>query len=89
MSKLAVCFTTLCMLAAPAMASPEAAVATQVDKSDAPARKPASADELAQYAARERVADKQEKYEGGRGRYIEATTLIIILLVVILVLIIL
>ena len=86
MSKLAVCFATLCMLAGPAVATPTQPAA-QVEKG--PARKPASDAELEQYAARERVAEKLEKFEGGRGRGIEAGTLIVILLVVIIVLLIL
>jgi hypothetical protein len=84
MSKLAVCFTTLCMLAGPALATPQDAPAI-VEKT--PLRKPASPTELDQYKAREQVAQKLEKFEGGRGRGIEATTLVIILLIVILVLI--
>jgi hypothetical protein len=85
-SKLALGFVTLCMLAAPAAAAPAAPPrAAQTDR--APARAPASAGELDQYAQRERAAEPLQKFEGGRGRYIEASTLIIILLVVILVVI--
>jgi hypothetical protein len=86
MSKLSVCFTTLCMLAGPALATPQEPAAI-VEK--APVRKPASPSELDQYKAREQVAQKLEKFEGGRGRGIEAGTLIIILLIVIIVLIVL
>jgi hypothetical protein len=87
MSKLTVCFATLCMLAAPAAATPEAPAPAQVDK--APARRAASSDELQQYAMREQAAQKLEKFEGGRGRGAETGTIIIILLVVIIVLIVL
>jgi hypothetical protein len=86
MSKLTVCFTTLCMLAAPALATPQQPAAI-VEKS--PVRKPASPAELDQYKAREQVAQKIEKFEGGRGRGIEAGTLVVILLIVIIVLIVL
>jgi hypothetical protein len=84
MSKLAVCFTTLCLLAGPALATPQQPTAI-VEKSPAP--RPVSPTELDQYKAREQVAQKLEKFEGGRSRGIEAGTLIIILLIVILVLI--
>jgi hypothetical protein len=86
MSKLTVCFTALCMLAGPALATP-APVPAQVEK--APGRKPATPTELEQYAAREAVAEKLEKFEGGRGRGIEMGTLVVILLVVIIVLLVL
>jgi hypothetical protein len=86
MRKLSVCFTTLCLLAAPALATP-VHPAAQVER--APVRTPASGAELEQYAARERVAEKAEKFEGGRGRGVETGTLIVILLVVIIVLLIL
>jgi len=85
MSRLTVCFATLCMLASPALATPTQP-AVQVEKG--PMRKPLSDGELEQYAARERVAEKLEKFEGGRGRGIEAGTLVVILLVVIIVLLI-
>jgi len=85
-SKLALCFAMLCALAAPAAAAPAAPErVTQTDR--APARTPASAGELDHYAQRERAAGSLQKFEGGRGRYVEATTIIIVLLVVILVLI--
>jgi hypothetical protein len=90
-SKLALCFVMLCALAAPAAAAPAVAAPAQpghVTRTDqAPARAPASAGELDRYAQRERAAEQQQRFEGGRGRQIEATTLIIILLVVILVVI--
>jgi hypothetical protein len=86
MSKLSVCFTTLCMLAGPALATPQAPTAI-VEKGQGP--KPASPAELDQYKAREQVAHKLEKFEGGRGRGIEAGTLVVILLIVIIVLIVL
>src|SRR5262245_52111520 len=54
MRKLTVCFATLCMLAAPAMATPKP-VPAQTQK--VPVKKPASADELQGYAMRERVAE--------------------------------
>ena len=86
MSRLTVCFTTLCMLAGPALATPQEPAAI-VEKS--PVRKPASPSELDQYKAREQVAQKLENFEGGRGRGIEVGTLIVILLIVIIVLLIL
>jgi hypothetical protein len=87
-SKLTLCFAMLCVLAAPAAATPaEPERVTQTDQ--ASARAPASAGELDQYAQRERGAEQLQKFEGGRGRYIEATTLVIVLLVVILVILIL
>jgi hypothetical protein len=84
MRKLAICFATFCMLAAPVAADPK-----QQDHAAEHViiRKPASGDELAGYAQRERVAEKLQKFEGGRGMYIEATTLVIILLIIILILI--
>jgi hypothetical protein len=85
MSKLTVCFATLCMLAGPAAATPSQPAA-QVEKG--PSRTPASNAELEQYAQRERVAEKLEKFEGGRGRSIEIGTLLLILLIVLLILII-
>ena len=89
-SKLALCLAMLCALAAPAVSAPVAAPAepervTHTDR--APARTPATAGELDEYAQRERTAEQQKKFEGGRGRGVEATTVIIVLLVVILVLI--
>jgi hypothetical protein len=73
------------MLAGPSLATPQQPAAI-VEKS--PMRKPASPVELDQYKAREQKAQPQlEKFEGGRGRGIEATTLVLILLIVILVLI--
>jgi hypothetical protein len=86
MSRLTVCFTTLCMLAGPALATPQEPAAI-VEKS--PLKKPASPTELDQYKAREQLAQNLEKFEGGRGRGIEVTTLLLILLIVLLVLIIL
>jgi len=89
MSKLAVSLVTLCMLAGPALATPVASPAqapAQVEK--VPVRTPASAADLDQYAARERVAEKLAHFEGGRGRGIEAGTLIVILLLVIIVILI-
>lgn len=89
-SKLIVSFATLCMAVSPVAGAPaESERAAETEPADSPARRPASAEDLDQYAERERAAEKLASYEGGRGRYIEATTLIIILLVVILVLIIL
>ena len=88
MSKLTVCFATLCMLAGPVAATPAQPAAPSAHAEKGPARKPASDAELERYAARERVAEKLEKFEGGRGRGVEAGTLIVILLVVIIVLLI-
>jgi hypothetical protein len=89
MSKLSVCFVTLCMLAGPAAATPASSAPpapAQVEKG--PARTPASNAELEQYAARERVAEKLEKFEGGRGRGVQMGTVIVILLLVIIILLI-
>lgn len=86
MRKLSVCFVTLCMLAAPVLATPQQPAAAQVEKS--PVKKPASSVELEQYAARERVAEKLEKFEGGRGRGVQMGTVIVILLLVIIILLI-
>jgi hypothetical protein len=83
-----VCFATLCLLGSPAVAAP-ATPDRMAQTEPGQAHKPASTDELDRYAQRERSAEKLEKFEGGRGRYIEASTLIIVLLVVILVMIIL
>jgi len=47
---------------------------------------PASPDELAGYAQRERTADKQQKFEGGRIHNDTLITVILVLVVVILVL---
>ena len=87
--QLSVCFATLCMLAGPALATPVQSTApAPAQIATAPVRTPASSAELEQYAARERVAEKVEKFEGGRGRGIEAGTLIVILLLVIIVILI-
>lgn len=89
MSKLAISFVTLCMLAGPALATPVAAPAqppAHVEK--VPARTPASAADLDRYAARERAAEKLAHFEGGRGRGIETGTLILILLLVIIIILI-
>jgi hypothetical protein len=87
MRKLSVCFATLCMLAGPVLATPQQPAAAQVENS--PVRTPASSAELDQYAARERVAEKLEKFEGGRGRGVQMGTVIVILLLVIIILLIL
>jgi hypothetical protein len=88
-SKLIVSFATLCMVAAPmAVAQADSARPAQVESSTRPVRKPASAEDLEQYAQREKAAEKLEKFEGGRGRSVELTTIILVLLIVILVLII-
>ena len=91
--QLSVCFATLCMLAGPALATPvqpapasQPAAPAQVTK--APVRTPASSAELEQYAARERVAEKVATFEGGRGRGIEAGSLVVILLLVIIIILI-
>jgi len=81
MSKLTVCFATLCMLASPAGATPQSD--RQVEVQAGPT--PASADELAGYAQRERTAQKQEKFEGGRVHNDTLITVILILVIVILV----
>lgn len=86
MTKLGVCFTALCMLAGPALATPQQPVAAQVEKG--PVKTPASSAELEQYAARERVAEKLERFEGGRGRGVQMGTVVIILLLVIIILLI-
>jgi hypothetical protein len=86
MSKLTVCFAALCMLAAPALGSPIRPHSAEVQP--APTRKPASPEELEQYKMRERLAEKLEKFEGGRGRGMATGTLIVILLVVIIILLI-
>ena len=75
------------MLAGPVLATPQQPAAVQVEKS--PVRQPASSAELEQYAARERVAEKLEKFEGGRGRGVQMGTVIVILLLVIIILLIL
>jgi hypothetical protein len=84
MRKLIVCVVTLCMLATPVLAAPAKAVAAQVDKG--PARTPASDSELEQYAQREKLAEKLEKFQGGRMHNSELVTIILILVIVILIL---
>jgi hypothetical protein len=84
---LTVCFALLCSLAAPALAAPGEPDRT-AEHSTTPARKAASKAELDRYAQREQASDKQQKFEGGRGQYIEVTTLLIIVLVVLLIVII-
>jgi len=81
---LVICFAMLCSLAAPAAAEP-----AQTDRTaeHTTTTRPASPNELASYAQRERAAQQQLKFKGGRGGQIEVTTLIIILLFVILIVI--
>lgn len=81
---LVVCFAILCSLAAPAAAEPQERDRTAEHTTT---RKPASANELADYAQRERAAKQQRAWKGGRGGQIEVTTLILILLLVILIVI--
>jgi hypothetical protein len=88
-STLSICFALLCLLSPPVAADPPARSDAVVQKQAPPVRRAANADELARYAQREKAATKQAKFEGGRGYYIEASTVIIILLVVILVIILL
>jgi hypothetical protein len=89
MSKLAVCFTTLCMLATPALAESQSTRTPSAQVETGPAKTPASSAQLDQYAQREQLAEKLEKFEGGRGRGVETGTLIVILLLVIIILIVL
>ena len=84
MSKLTVCFITLCMLASPVLATPERPIAAQVDKG--PPKTPASDGELEQYAQREKQAEKLAKFEGGRMRNDTLVTVILVLVIVILIL---
>jgi hypothetical protein len=79
---LAACFAVLSSLASPAGAAPEPDRQVQVE------RKPtaATADELAGYAQRERSAEKQEKFEGGRVHNDTLITVILVLVIVILIL---
>ncbi len=78
----------LCAAGAPAIASP-APPPSPAEVQPAPQRTAATVDELAAYAEREQQADTQEQFHGGRGAYIEASTLVIVLLVVIIVLLVL
>ena len=78
----AACFAAVCSLAAPAGAAPEPDRQVQVHVNPTPA----SADELAGYAQRERTADKQQKFEGGRVHNDTLITVILVLVIVILVL---
>jgi len=82
---LTVCFAMLCALAAPAAAEPQERDATTELSGT---RKPASPDELAGYAQRERAAQKQLAFKGGRGGSIEIETLLLVVLIVLLVVII-
>src|SRR5262245_62359277 len=82
-STLSICFALLCLVSAPVAADPPVRTDAVTQKHAAPVRRAANADELARYAKREQAATKQAKFEGGRGYYIEASTVIIILLVVI------
>ena len=78
----AACFAVLCSLAAPAGAAPEPDRQVQVQAKPTPA----NAEELAGYAQRERVADKQAKFEGGHIHNDTLITVILVLVIVILVL---
>ena len=78
----AACFAVLSSFAAPAGAAPEPDRQVQVQAKPTPA----SADELARYAQRERTASKQEKFEGGRMHDDTLVTIILVLVIVILVL---
>jgi hypothetical protein len=78
-------FAILCALATPAVAAPEPDAQAQRD-STAPTRKPASQDELDRYEQRERAAQKQKQFQGGRMRNSDLVTIILILVIVILVL---
>jgi len=79
---LAACFAVLCSLASPAGAAPEPDRQVQVEAKPTPA----SADELARYAERERTADKQQKFQGGHVHNDTLITVILVLVIVILVL---
>jgi flagellar basal body-associated protein FliL len=78
----AACFAVMCSLASPAAAEPERDRQVQVQVKPTPA----SSDELARYAERERAAEKQEKFEGGRMHNDTLITVILVLVIVILVL---
>lgn len=79
---IAACFAALCSLGSPAGAAPEPDRQVQVQQGPTPA----SADELAGYAQRERAAEKQAKFEGGRVHNDTLITVILVLVIVILVL---
>jgi hypothetical protein len=64
------------------MATPEPARQVQVE----PGRQPASPAELESYAERERTAQAQEKFEGGRVRHSDLITIVLLLVIVVLVL---
>jgi hypothetical protein len=77
------------MVATPVLATPPQQPQpqpAQVQAVGAPVKKPASAEELDQYAARERTAEKLAKFEGGRGGNDTLITVILVLVIVILVL---
>jgi len=78
----AACFAVVCSLASPAAAAPEPDQQVQVQVKPTPA----STNELARYAERERTAEKQQKFEGGRFRNDTLITVILVLVIVILVL---
>lgn len=78
----AACFAVLCSLASPAGASPEPDRQVQVQVKPTPA----SPEELARYEQRERTAEKQQKFEGGRVHNDTLITVILVLVIVILVL---
>jgi hypothetical protein len=78
----AACFAVVCSLASPAGAEPEHDRQVQVQAKPTPA----SADELARYEQRERTAEKQQKFEGGRMHNDTLITVILVLVIVILVL---
>lgn len=65
----ALCFATVCFVTSPAVATPVE-------------RTPATAAELDQYAAREKVAEKLADFEGGRADRVTITTLAVILLLI-------
>ena len=77
-------FVILCALASPAAATPRTDEQVQTGKS--PERKPINAEELDRYEQRERSAQKQKQFEGGRMRNSDLLTIVLVLVIVILVL---
>jgi hypothetical protein len=79
-------FVIVCSLASPAAATPKPDQQVQQDAAAKPHRRPISSEELGRYEERERSAQKQKQFEGGRMRNSDLITIILVLVVVILVL---
>jgi len=78
------CIVASCTVAVPSLAVSEPAAV--VHREPGPRPQAATEQELEQYAARERTAYKQKKFEGGHVSNSDLLTIVLVLLIVILIL---